>query len=186
MEEYKRTAPLFSLCGLNCGLCPRYQTEGESKCPGCGGPDFHLKHPSCTIITCSKKHGSVEYCFECASYPCERYSRTGEKDSFITYCNVVTDLAKAKTDGVEPYLTDLRAKIEILEFLINTYNDGRRKSYYCTAVNLLPLSDLREIMNEIQEKIAPLNSSPKEKINEIVRLMETRAKASNIELKLRK
>lgn len=186
MEEYKRAAPLFSLCGLNCGLCPRYQTQGESKCPGCGGPDFHLKHPSCAVITCSKKHGSMEYCFQCASYPCERYSRKGEKDSFMSYRNVITDFAKAKTDGVEPYMTDLRAKIKILEFLINTYNDGRRKAFYCNAVNLLPLPDLREIMIEIQEKIASREITPKEKIEEIVRLFEAHAKASNIELKLRK
>jgi hypothetical protein len=33
MKEYYRNYPLFSLCGLNCGLCPRYHTQGESKCP---------------------------------------------------------------------------------------------------------------------------------------------------------
>jgi len=186
MEEYKRSTPQFSLCGLNCGLCPRYQTQGESKCPGCGGPDFHHKHPSCAVITCSKKHGSVKYCFECSSYPCERYRHAGNVDSFITYRNVITDFEKAKTDGVEPYMTDLQEKIEILEVLISTYNDGRRKGYYCTAVNLLSLPDLREIMNEIQEKIAPQDITPKEKIEKIVRLIEARAKASNIELKLRK
>ncbi|HCP15088.1 MAG TPA: hypothetical protein DIT32_04865, partial [Peptococcaceae bacterium] len=62
MKEYVRAYPLFSLCGLNCGLCPRYHTEGESRCPGCGGPAFHLKHPSCAVITCSRKHGGVEHC----------------------------------------------------------------------------------------------------------------------------
>gem|GEM_PF-3991072 len=35
--EYKvRSYPLFSDCGLNCGLCPRYYTDGASRCPGCG------------------------------------------------------------------------------------------------------------------------------------------------------
>ncbi len=186
MEEYTRTTPQFSLCGLNCGLCPRYQTQGESRCPGCGGPDFRLKHPACAVITCSKKHGSPEYCFECSAYPCERYSRTGEADSFISYRNVIADFEKAKTSGVEPYMAELREKIEILEFLLNTYNDGRRKSYYCSAVNLLPLPDLREIMSETQEKIAPSDIPQKEKIEETIRLFEARAKSKDIELKLRK
>ncbi|MEI8199146.1 MAG: DUF3795 domain-containing protein [Eubacteriales bacterium] len=186
MEEYIRATPLFSLCGLNCGLCPRYRTQGESKCPGCGGTDFRLKHPACAVITCSKKHGDVEYCFECSSYPCERYSGTGDKDSFISYRNVITDFAKAKTDGIEQYITDLREKIKILDFLLNTYNDGRRKAFYCNAVNMLPLPDLREIMKEIQEKIAGRDLPLKEQIEEIVRLFEARAASQDILLKLRK
>lgn len=35
METMKRGAPGFSLCGLNCGLCPRFNTEAKSKCLGC-------------------------------------------------------------------------------------------------------------------------------------------------------
>ena len=186
MDEYKRATPLFSLCGLNCGLCPRYHTQGDSKCPGCGGTDFRLKHPSCAVITCSKKHGNVEYCYQCSSYPCERYSRTGDADSFITYRNVITDFAKAKADGADQYMTDLQEKIEILEFLLNTYNDGRRKAFYCNAVNLLSLPDLREIMNEIQGLPAGPEIPPKEQIEEIVRLFEERAASRNISLKLRK
>ena len=185
MEEYKRTYPLFSLCGLNCGLCPRHNTQGASKCPGCGGTDFHLKHPTCAVITCSKKHGRMEYCFECPAYPCERYSRIGEKDSFMSYRNVIADFERAKTGGIEQYTQELTEKIEILEFLINTYNDGRRKAFYCNAVNLLPLPDLREIMSEIKERTADSDIPLKEKIEEIVRLLEARAASRNIQLKLR-
>lgn len=186
MEKYKRTTPLYSLCGLNCGMCPRYQTQGESRCPGCGGMDFRLKHPACAVITCSKKHGGVEYCFECSSYPCERYSGISDADSFISYSNVITDFAKAKTDGIEQYMTELHEKIAILEFLLSAHNDGRRKAFYCNAVNLLPLPDLREIMLEIEAKISPRDIPPKEQIEEIVRLIEARAASRGISLKLRK
>lgn len=34
----------------------------------------------------------------------------------------------------------LEEKIEILEFLIENYNDGRSKNIYCIAVNLLELN----------------------------------------------
>src|SRR5659263_7916 len=186
MEEYRRITPLFSLCGLNCGLCPRYHTQGDSKCPGCGGTDFHLKHPSCAVITCSKKHGQIEYCYQCSSYPCRRYSRNGDLDSFISYRNVITDFAKAKTDGVDQYISDLREKIAILESLISTYNDGRRKAFYCNAVNLLTLPDLREIMTGIQKKYTNRDIPQKEQIEEIVRLFEARAASQDISLKLRK
>jgi hypothetical protein len=186
MEKYQREYPLFSLCGLNCGLCPRYQTKGQSKCPGCGGEDFHLKHPACTVINCSRKHDNAEYCFQCSSFPCERYRRLGNIDSFISYRNVMADFEKASRDGLEQYKIELNGKVAILEFLLNNFNDGKRKNYYCIAVNLFNLTDLRDIMIETKEKVSPQNISLKEKITVIVNLFEAKAKKENIILKLRK
>lgn len=196
MKEYKREYPLFSLCGLNCGLCPRHNTEGMSKCPGCGGMDFHLKHPTCAVITCSRKHDNVEYCFNCSSYQCPRYSAQKESDSFISYKNVVEDFRKARTDGIEKYKEVLNEKIGILEFLINNYNDGKRKNFYCNAVNLLELEDLRALVAELE---APAGSSSndatvdqgslsakKESAERAVSLIEAKAAEAGVDLKLRK
>jgi len=83
-------------------------------------------------------------------------------------------------------MTELQKKIAILEFLISTYNDGRRKAFYCNAVNLLPLPDLREIVMDIKEKIANRDIPQKEQNEEIVRLFEARAASQDISLKLRK
>jgi hypothetical protein len=80
----------------------------------------------------------------------------------------------------------LNEKIDILEFLINNYNDGRRKSFYCNAVNLLKLNDLKVIMTEINEKISKQDTNMKDKIKQIILLFEEQASKDNIELKLRK
>jgi translation initiation factor IF-1 len=186
MKEYKRQYSQFSLCGLNCGLCPRYHTDGSSKCPGCGGPDFHLKHPSCAVITCNSKHDNVEYCFQCSAYPCEKYTKTSTQDSFITYRHVVADFEKARRGGIKAYQKELDEKAAILESLIANYNDGKRKGFYCNAVNLLELSDIRKVMAHIAGKIARLDIGLKEKIKLIVELFESKAKEKNIELRLRK
>jgi hypothetical protein len=37
-SDYVRSNPLFSLCGLDCCLCPRYHTRAPPV-SGCGGPD---------------------------------------------------------------------------------------------------------------------------------------------------
>ena len=103
----------------------------------------------------------------------------------MSYRNVISDFEKAKTGGIEQYTRDLTEKIDILELLLNTYNDGRRKAFYCNAVNLLPLPDLREIMDIIKGRIAGYDIPLKEKIEEIVRLMEARTADNNIQLKLR-
>jgi hypothetical protein len=186
MKEYKREYPLYSLCGLNCGLCPRYQTNGRSKCPGCGGQDFHLKHPACSVITCNRKHDNVEYCFQCSSYPCAKYTAPSKVDSFISYHNVISDFQKASKEGIEKYKMELNEKVDILEFLISNYNDGRRKNFYCIAVNLLELADVKAIMEEIDQKISKLDVDITSKIKLIISLFETKAKKENIELKLRK
>lgn len=185
MKEYKRTYPKFSLCGLNCGLCPRYQTGGVSKCPGCGGKDFHLKHPSCAVITCSKKHGDVEYCFLCGSFPCGRFKSQIVKDSFITYRNVLNDMQKAALIGVGEYQKELDEKVEFLEYLILNFNDGRKKNFYCLAVNLLSREDLKDIRAFIDENFDD-SISFSQKVEMLGSIFYEKAKSGNIELKLRK
>jgi hypothetical protein len=185
MQEYNREYPLFSLCGLNCGLCPRLQTEGTSKCPGCGGPDFHLKHPTCAVITCNKKHDNVEFCFQCSEYPCEKYEKPSAVDSFISYKNVFSDFKAAKND-IDRYKSILNEKIQILEFLLANYNDGRKKNYYCIAVNLLNLETLKLIIEYIEENVATQDIDFKSKIKLIVNLFEEKAQEEGLEIRLRK
>ena len=186
MKEYKREYPLFSLCGLNCGLCPRYQTQGLSKCPGCGGKDFRRKHPTCAVMTCNEKHDAVEYCFQCSSYPCQRYRRPSTADSFISYRNVIADLKRASREGIDKYKTELSEKVNILEFLIKNHNDGKRKNFYCIAVNLLPLADIERIKERIDKNISKQGIGMKEKIALIIDLFESMAKKKNLDLRLRK
>jgi hypothetical protein len=40
---------------------------------------FFEKYPSCAVITCSKKHKNIEFCFNCDEYPCKRYLEQNEK-----------------------------------------------------------------------------------------------------------
>ncbi|UOO37647.1 DUF3795 domain-containing protein [Oscillospiraceae bacterium CM] len=186
MKAYKRDYPLFSLCGLNCGLCPRYQSKSASRCPGCGGQDFHLKHPSCAVIACSQKHDNVAYCFQCAAYPCERYQKQSDKDSFITYRHVISDLEKARVKGIEAYMKELNEKVAFLEQLVNAYNDGRRMNTYCVAVNLLDLEDLNDIKNSIRNKVNDTEMALREKIAIVISEIEEKARKNNIDLRLRK
>ena len=70
MEYKQRLYHLFSACGLNCGLCPRHQTDGISKCPGCAGEGFMTKHPPCGVLSCCQRHG-LEHCYLRDEYPCK-------------------------------------------------------------------------------------------------------------------
>jgi len=185
MQVNIRKYPLFALCGLNCGLCPRYHTEGISKCPGCGGPDFHLKHPTCAVVTCNQKNDNVEFCFQCSLFPCKKYVNPSATDSFISYKNVIGDFKRAK-DDLDGYKQVLNEKVNILEFFLKNYNDGKRKNYYCVAINLLSLGVLKNILDKIDLNIATQDIDLKNKIKLVVALFEEMAKKECIEIKLRK
>lgn len=149
---YRREHPSFSLCGLNCALCPRHRTEGGSRCPGCGGSDFNDLHPSCAIITCARKHGNPAFCHECGAYPCERYQKPFPADSFITYQHVQTDLSAARED-LPGYLAQLEQRRLILERLLKEADDGRSKSFYCLAATLLSVQALERVIGRIDEGV---------------------------------
>lgn len=182
MKEYKREYPRFSLCGLNCCLCPRFHTDGSSKCPGCGGKDFSLKHPTCAVVTCNRKHDNVEFCFQCSAYPCPKYKAKNEKDSFITYQNVQKDLASAKKD-LKGHLKTLDKILGHLVFLLKNFDDGRSKSFFCMAVNLLPLPDLDKIM---KSDFVVKNAGDKTSAKELAVIMKDAANKLGIEIVLRK
>ena len=180
----KREYPLFSACGLNCGLCPRFYIDGNSKCPGCGGENFLEKHCSCSILPCIQRKG-IEYCYLCDEYPCKKYNKW-EKDSFITHQNMMKDFEKAKNIGIKRYKKELNEKIKILECLLLSYNDGKRKSFFCIAVNLLELSDIKNVFKQIKKDTKSENLTIKEKSIIAVKLFETISNERNISLKLNK
>ncbi|WP_040196839.1 DUF3795 domain-containing protein [Candidatus Soleaferrea massiliensis] len=143
MKNYRRENPRFSLCGLNCALCPMHLNH---YCPGCGGGEGHQP---CAIIRCSQQHEGVEYCFMCDAFPCEKYDGVTEYDSFITHRNMVRDLKKAQRMGVQAYQSELDEKAVLLRELLDNYNDGRKKTFYCVAVNLLELGDVISVMKRL-------------------------------------
>jgi hypothetical protein len=180
--ECKRQFPLLSACGLNCGLCPRYHTDGDSKCPGCGGENFSKKHPPCGVLSCSQRH-NVEYCYLHDEYPCKKYSKW-KIDSFITHQNMMKDFEKAKNTGIEAYQKELNEKMDILNVLLQNYNDGRRKNFFCIAVNLLDIKDIKSVLKQIEKETKSKDISKKEKSAIAVNLFNIMAEKRNVKLEL--
>jgi len=134
-------------------------------------------------MTCNRKHDSVEYCYQCTAYPCKKYSDESKVDSFISYRNVKQNLENAKENLVK-YQKELEDKHRILLLLLDLYNDGRSKSLYCNAVNLIPLEEMRKIMECIEKKIEDDSSEARAKIASVI--IKKRAEELGIDLKLRK
>jgi hypothetical protein len=152
-------------------------------CPGCGGG---AGNQGCAIARCSLTHGGLEYCFQCEKYPCEKYKDIDVFDSFITHRNQLKDIEKAQRIGIKQYNWELEEKADILQNLLANYNDGRSKSFFCIAINLLELQEIKDVMEQISIKTSSVNLSIKEKASIAIELFQSIAKLQFIVLKLNK
>lgn len=180
MKGFTREETRFSLCGLNCALC---SMRLGGCCPGCGGG---AGNQSCAIAKCSLEHGGVPFCWECPEYPCSRYDGFDDGDSFVPHRNRQKDIAQAKELGLDVYLMQLEEKRNILAELLVHYNDGRRKTFFNTAVYLLPLEDLRSVMAALNNRPELDEQAGKERALAAVELLQEAADRRSISLKLNK
>lgn len=180
MKGFDRQDLLFSLCGLNCVLCPM-RLGGH--CPGCGGGKGNQ---SCGIARCSLEHGGPEYCSECGEFPCGRYEGFEETDSFITHRHCRKDFEKRQRIGTEKYREEQEKKRRILQLFLENYNDGRRKTFFCVAVNLLELEDLERAVRQLGAEKEADSLPMKEKAARAVCLLQAAADERKIALRLRK
>jgi hypothetical protein len=127
----------------------------------------------------------IEFCYLCDEFPCKRYDGADAHDSFISHKNQFRDLDKAKRLGIEPYAAELNEKVKMLEHLLEHCNDGRRKAFFCAAVNLLEMEDVKSVMASIANVIGQ-ESTRKERADAAARLFEEAADKRGISLKLRK
>lgn len=180
MKGFTRAETRFSLCGLNCALCSMHL---GGYCPGCGGG---AGNQSCAIAKCSLEHGGIPFCWECQEYPCPRYEGFDDGDSFVPHKNRQQDIAQAREMGLEVYLAHLEEKRAILNELMAQYNDGRRKTFFNTAVYLLSLEDLRFVMDSLNGRPELDGQAAKERAFAAVGLLQQAADRRGIGLKLNK
>ncbi|HSK69847.1 MAG TPA: DUF3795 domain-containing protein [Candidatus Limnocylindria bacterium] len=179
MKGFTRQDRWFSLCGLNCGLCPM-RLGGH--CPGCGGGEGNQ---SCTVARCSLVHGGVAYCFQCQKFPCDKYDGADAYDSFITHQRQFADIAKARAMGASAYGEEQARRAQLLEVLLEKHNDGRRKGFFILAANLLPIQDLEGALAAAAEESDGGASAQEVAAHLADRLREAAARAG-VELRLRK
>lgn len=186
-----RKYPTVGVCGLDCGLCPRYYTVGSSRCPGCCGPEFFNKHPSCSFITCCVKKKNLEVCAECDEFPCPKFESEGENafDSFVTHRKTVQNLNFIKENGMAKFIEQQKKRIVSLELMLKQFDEGRSKSFYCIAATLLSITDLEIALNKSEQKLkADMTKSEdiKTKAHILKNILNELASYKGIELKLKR
>jgi len=181
--------PTIACCGIDCGLCPTYYTKGPSKCPGCCGPDFFNKHPSCSIITCCVKNNNFETCAECSDFPCSKLKNWDVADSFVSHRVSLYNLNLIRETSIEEFIKQQAKRIKILVKMLDEFNEGRSKSFYCITSALLPIAHLETSIDktnaQLQDEHIEFNDL-KTKSRILRNFLNDYASKNNIELKLRK
>jgi hypothetical protein len=191
MTGPRKAYPTIGVCGLDCGLCPRYYTVGKSRCPGCCGPDFFNKHPSCSFITCGVKTRKLEVCGECPEFPCakfrppEKYQVLGSS-SYPPNRKVLPNLYFIKAQGIARFVEQQEKRRRLLRGMLANFDDGRSRSFYCRATALLDPLGLASALSEAKRKAGRAKILPddaKGRARVLRELLNERAGREGIELK---
>ena len=192
MSEYPiKTYPTIGCCGLDCGLCPRYYTAGTSRCPGCCGPDFFNRHPSCSTITCCVKKKQFEVCGECPEFPCSKFKdteeyRAVETSSYPPYRKIIPNLNYIREHGIQEFIENQMKRVNLLRNMIENFDDGRSRSFYCRAAALLDVESMERSLGQATRRIKAediKSSDTKNKAKILKGLLNAVATKEGIELK---
>lgn len=154
-----RQYPTIGVCGLDCGLCPRFYTVGSSRCPGCAGSGFHDKHPTCSFITCCVRNKGLEVCSECSEFPCakfksaEEYKQVKESSSYPSCKKILPNLYSIKEHGINKFIEQQKNRIKLLETMIGKFDDGRSRSFFCRAAVFYDVTVLAKSIEKARKTI---------------------------------
>ena len=178
--------PEIGVCGLSCRLCPGYVMKTKSRCPGCktkwrfGGP--------CSILHCAVKR-NIEFCGNCDdSKICEKWKRHREigkeQDSFKCYQKLEDDIVFIQKNGLAEFRRTQKAREKLLWKMLNNFNEGRSKSYYCLVATVLEARELEEALKEAKNRSKGLDIKEKAKL--LHSIFDEIALKKNYSLKLRR
>ena len=125
----------------------------------------------------------------CKDFPCEKLKDWDKYDSFICHRKSISNLRFIQGNSLRDYLNRQQEKIDLLEIMLNEYNEGRSKSFYCISTALMDISDLRRVLKESNEQIKIENINPKDlktKSKILKNILNRIATEKGISLKLRK
>jgi hypothetical protein len=144
-----------------------YHMHEESKCAGCKSPARMAV--GCPFITCAVKKRSVEFCWQCSeSDSCEKWKKhreaSREHDSFKCYQKLEDDISFIFEHGIEEYERQQKIRDQYLTEMLNEYNDGRSKSYYCIAATVLRIDELKVVMDTAKKKTKDMQLKQKARV----------------------
>jgi hypothetical protein len=123
----------------------------------------------CTFIRCAVKKQNLEFCWDCSeSSTCQKWKKhrefSQERDSFKSYQKLEDNIAFILEHGVNEFEKVQKQREKILRSMLDEFNEGRSKSYYCIAATVMELDELRDAVIKARKKSKGLNIKARSKV----------------------
>jgi len=76
-----------------------------------------------------------------------------QTDSFVSYRPLAVNFSLIQKHGIEEFARREAARMEFLGYLLERFDEGRSKAFYCTSCQLLPLDMLRAAVAEAETEM---------------------------------
>ena len=143
----------------------------------------------CPFITCAVKRRGLEFCWDCTENAgCEKWRKhrdTGWKfDSFTCYQKLEDNIAFVQKNGVDEFERVQNRREGLLEEMLEEFNEGRSKTYYCIAATVMEIDELEAALK--QARAAAENLDLKGRAKLLHGILDGVAEKRQYLLKLRK
>ena len=135
------------------------------------------------------KRKGREFCWDCEeSATCEKWKKHRESgkhhDSFKCYQKLEEDISFIKRNGIEAFERVQKQREELLKEMLQDFNEGRSKSYYCIAVTILEVEELKKALDRARVSSGEMDMKGRSTI--LHSILEEIAQQKGYNLKLRK
>jgi hypothetical protein len=143
----------------------------------------------CPFITCAVKRKGIEFCWDCVENEgCEKWRKhreLGRKyDSFTCYQKLEDNIAFIQKNGLDEFERSQKLREKWLKAMLQEFNEGRSKTYYCIASTVLEIDELELALKRARESLQELDVKGKAKFLHAV--LDDLAEKKQYCLKLRK
>ncbi|HLE74722.1 MAG TPA: hypothetical protein VI864_01575 [Candidatus Bathyarchaeia archaeon] len=107
-----------------------------------------------------------------------------QHDTFTCYQKLEDNIFFIQNKGIDEFEKEQKMKEELLKKMLLEFNEGRSKTYYCIAVTVLGIEELKEALNEAKKKTQGLEIKEKSRI--LHSMLDELAEKKHNCLKLRK
>ena len=143
----------------------------------------------CPFITCAIKKKGIEFCWQCKeNETCEKWRKhrgfSKRVDSFICYRKLEDNIAFIQKNRVNEFEKEQKTRENLLKEMLQEFNEGRSKSYYCVAATVLEIEELEETLNKAKKDSLELEIKERSEIFHSI--LDELAERKNYYLKLKK
>jgi hypothetical protein len=143
----------------------------------------------CPFITCTVKKKGLEFCGDCTeNASCEKWKKhrdAGRKhDSFTCYQKLEDNIAFIQKNGVDEFERVQKRREELLKEMLEEFNEGRSKTYYCIAATVMDSEELEAALKQAKATAKNLDLKGKSKL--LHGILDSVAEKRQYLLKLRK